>query len=99
MSRSESRRHERSQSNAQVKLRWQGASGEAHFARGKVLNSSEAGVCVELLEPIPRLCYVTLDAPELNRADWAGGGSVRHCSSKGAKFLVGLELKQSARWA
>jgi|SRR5437867_9468894 hypothetical protein len=98
MNRCETRRHERIPSGALVKLRWQGASGEAHFARGKIINSSKTGVCVELVEPIKPISYVTLNAPELNRADWAAGGSVRHCTAKGAKYIVGVELSAGARW-
>lgn len=102
MNRCETRRYERVPSGAIVKLRWHGPSGEAHFARGKILNSSETGVCVELVEPIKPLSYVTLDAPELQRAEWAAGGAVRHCTQKGPKYVVGVELntgsKAAAKW-
>jgi len=92
MKRSDTRRHERVPSGAAVKVRWHGAAGEAHFARGKVVNSSKAGLGFELVEPITPLSYVTLDAPDLMGADWGGGGSVRHCTVKGAKYVVGVEL-------
>jgi hypothetical protein len=88
----DTRRHERIVAGSLVKLRWRGSAGETHFARAKVLNWSESGVCVELTEPIQLRCYVTLDAPDLYQADWAAGGAVRHCASKGAKYVVGLEL-------
>ena len=55
------------------------------------------GMCFEVSEPIPLSSYVTFNAPELNLADWALGGSVRYCSNKGAKFIVGLELKVAAK--
>src|SRR5437763_497371 len=93
----DARRHERLAAGSLAKLRWQGASGEAHFARAKVVNWSESGVCVELSEPIQLRSYVTLDAPELHHADWAAGGAVRHCTSKGAKYVVGLELTAGAK--
>jgi len=96
MSRPETRRHERVPSSALVKLRWLEASGVAHFARGKILNSSKTGLCVELVEAIKPLSYVTLNAPELSGMDWATGGSVRYCAVKGAKHLVGLELRTGA---
>jgi hypothetical protein len=98
MSRSDSRRQERAPSRSAVKLRWHDASGGAHFARGKILNCSDGGLCLELVEPIKPLSYVSLDAPELKRSDWATGGSVRHCTSKGAKYFVGIELKSGAQW-
>src|SRR3954454_15616059 len=96
MIRSDTRRYERVPSGVSAKLRWQGAAGEAHFARGKILNSSKAGLCVELVEPIKPLSYVTIDAPELTGADWAAGGSVRHCTNKGAKYVVGVELRSGS---
>ncbi|HTM51392.1 MAG TPA: PilZ domain-containing protein [Bryobacteraceae bacterium] len=95
----ESRRHERISSTATVKIRWHGAAGESHFARGKILNCSDTGVCVELVEPIKPLSYVTLNAPELNGADWAAGGAVRYCNAKGLKFHVGVELSAGAKWS
>ena len=97
MERRDLRRQERNLSLAPAKVRWCGTSGEWHFARGRIVNASENGVCIELAEPINPPRYVTLDAPALNRADWAGGASVRYCSAKGAKYLVGLELS-SAKW-
>ena len=94
----EARRHERTATGSIVKLRWRGSAGEAHFAKAKVVNWSESGVCVELAEPIQLRSYVTLDAPELRHADWAAGGSVCHCSNKGAKYVVGLDLTGGAKW-
>jgi hypothetical protein len=96
MNRPDARRHERVPSGALVKLRWRGVAGESHFARGKILNSSKAGLCVELVEPIKPLSYVTLDAPALQGSDWGTGGSVRHCTAKGAKYVVGVELRVGA---
>ena len=92
MKREDTRRQERTPLAGPVKVRWQGAAGEAHFARGKVVNSSKAGLCVEMGEPIKPLSYVTLDTHELSGADWGSGGSVRHCTVKGAKYVVGVEL-------
>ena len=92
------RRHERIASGALVKMRWNVSSGEAHFARGKILDCSKKGLRIELLEPIPTRSYVSLDAPELDRAGWAGWGSVRYCVPKRAKYIVGLELSDGAQW-
>ena len=97
MLRQEARRHARVPAGSVVKLRWQGSAGEAHFARAKVVNWSETGVCIELTEPIQLRSYVTLDAPDLYRADWATGGAVRHCTGKGAKYVVGVELSVSSK--
>jgi hypothetical protein len=93
-----SRKCERTLSDALVKLKWTGASGEPHFASGKVLDCSESGVRIEIAEPIQIRSYVTLDAPELNRAGWSGWGSVRYCLPRRSKYVIGFELSEGARW-
>ena len=98
MKRSETRRSNRVPSSASVKLRWNGPAGDLHFARGKILNSSSAGLCIELMEPIKPHSFVSLDAPELKRSDLAAGGKIRHCIQKGSKYVVGVELNTSAKW-
>src|SRR5260221_3244053 len=95
MNRRETRRQERTMAQAAAKLRWCGKSGEARYARGKIINCSETGLCIELTEPIRTCSYVVLDAPEIKRADW--GGAVRHCEQKGLKFRIGLELTTGCR--
>ena len=92
------RRQERTPSHALVTIRWSVASGEARFARGKILDCSEKGLQVELIEPIQTRSYVTLDAPELDRAGWAGWGSVRYCVLRRAKYILGVELSAGAHW-
>ena len=92
-----SRGSERTLSNALVKLKWKGASGDPRFALGKVLDCSESGIRIELAEPIQIRSYVFLDAPELHRAGWAGWGSVRYCLRR-SKYVIGLELSDGARW-
>jgi len=96
MLRHETRRQERIPAGSLVKLRWQGKAGEAHFARARVLNRSDKGVCLELAEPIQLCSYVTLDAPDRRSAEKTAGGAVRHCTSKGAKYVVGVELTAGA---
>jgi hypothetical protein len=96
--RRDSRGSERTLSNALVKLKWNGASGELRFAPGKVLDCSKSGIRIEVAEPILIRSYVTLDAPELNRAGWVGWGSVRYCVSRRSKYIIGLELSAGARW-
>jgi len=93
-----SRGCERTLSNTLVKLKWNGTSGERHFASGKVLDCSDSGVRIEIAEPIQIRSYITLDAPELNRAGWAGWGSVRYCLPRRSKYVIGLELSAGARW-
>ena len=98
MTRTDTRRYERVLSGSPVKLRWRGTSGEAHFARGKILNTSISGLYIEMVEPIKQLSFVTLDSPGLKTSDWGGNGSVRHCTAKGCKYFVGVELKTGGKW-
>jgi hypothetical protein len=98
VTRTDKRRHERVPSATPVKLRWHGTSGEAHFARGKILNTSISGLYIELAEPVKPLSYVTLDAPGVKTADWGVNGTVRHCKLQGCKYFVGVELKTGGKW-
>ena len=98
MQKRNARRHDRIPADAIVKIRWNVPSGEVHFARGKILDCSENGLRIEIMEPIPMRSYVTLDAPELDRAGWAGWGSVRYCALRRAKYIVGVELSAGAQW-
>ena len=95
MTRRDTRRQERTTTQASATVKWCGAAGEARFTRGKVVNCSDSGICVELGEPIRACSYVLLDAPDLRRVDW--GGAVRHCGPKGMKFRIGLELTTGPR--
>jgi hypothetical protein len=92
------RKQERTPSDALVTIRWSSASGQTRFARGKILDCSEKGVRIEVIEPIETRSYVTLDAPELDRAGWAGWGSVRYCVLRRAKYILGVELSAGAHW-
>jgi hypothetical protein len=98
MQKRNARKHERTPSDALVKIRWSLPSGEAHFSRGKILDCSEKGLRVEVMEPIQTRSYVTLEAPELDRAGWSGWGSVRYCVLRRAKYIVGLELSAGVQW-
>ena len=89
---------ERILTDAVVKLSWSGASGEPHFARGKILDYSGSGLRIEVSERIQIRSYITLNAAELNRAGWAGWGSVRYCTAKRSKYVIGLELSGGAQW-
>jgi len=55
-----SRKYERTLSDELVKLKWTGASGEPHFASGKVLDCYESGLRIEIAEPIQIRSYVAL---------------------------------------
>ncbi len=92
------RRHERVPSGTLVKLRWRTPSGDVHFGRGRILDHSAGGLRVELGEPLQQRLYITLEAPELKASLWSGWASVRHCTQKVTKYVVGLEFSAGARW-
>lgn len=93
-----SRRNERTASEAHIKLSWTGASGEPRSTRGTILDCSELGLRVEVLHSIDPRSYVALDAAELRTGGWAGWGSVRYCLKRESKYVVGIELTAGARW-
>ena len=95
MNRSNKRRHERLPSHAPVALRWREDSGEARFRPGTVLDYSESGLRIELLEPIPLSSYVVIGPQGQNKE--ACAGIVRYCLPNQTKYLIGFELTLNAQ--
>jgi hypothetical protein len=89
MNRLNKRRIERFPSNSPVALRWRQDSGETRFSHGAVLDYSENGLRIELLESIQAASYVVVGSQGQNRKAWAGW--VRYCLSKQTKYILGLE--------
>lgn len=95
MNRRNKRRHERLPSSAPVALRWRKDSGEAHFGPGTVVDYSETGLRIELLEPIELRSYVVVGPPGQNKE--ACAGRVCYCLPKQTRYVIGLELAASAQ--
>lgn len=83
------RRHRRISCTGSIRISWQDASGQTKFAIAKCREISEAGLRLEVPEPIPVRNYVNLKSEHLAFATTA---SVRHCSRCGGKFIIGLEF-------
>jgi hypothetical protein len=91
----ELRRHTRSAKSAPVHVVWKDRQGVDNIARGTIIDVSESGIRVELPEPLEKQSYVTLQCTSLGLH---GSASVRTCTRKGLKYVVGLELSGGLKW-
>ena len=62
---------------------------------GRVVDVSEAGIRVEVPEPLDKQTYLTLQAASLGLH---GSASVRTCARKGTKYVAGLEFSAGLKW-
>jgi hypothetical protein len=89
------RRHARSAKAAPLQLIWKDRQGIDRFINGSIIDISESGVRVELREPLEKQTYVTMQAAGLGLH---GSASVKSCSRKGMKYVVGLEFSGGLKW-
>lgn len=89
------RRHDRATKAAGVQIVWKDRTGEDKFMMGSTVDVSESGIRLEVREAIDQRTYVTIQCPELGIH---GSASVRSCSRRGTKFLLGLEFSGGLRW-
>lgn len=89
------RRHSRTPRTDPVQITWKDRSGNAQVSRGRLVDVSEAGMRVEVSEPLEKLTYVTVRADGIGIH---GTASVRSCVRKGLKHVVGLEFSGGLRW-
>jgi|SRR5579859_1989293 len=85
----ELRRHTRSIKSALVSVAWNDRLGGDKFVNGRTMDVSEAGMRIEIPEPIDKATYVTVQCPALRLH---GRASVRTCNRKGTKYVLGLEF-------
>jgi len=64
-------------------------------SRGRLVDISEAGMRVEVPEPLEKLTYLTVRADGLGIH---GTASVRSCTRKGLKYVVGLEFSAGLQY-
>jgi hypothetical protein len=95
MSEGELRRHARSAKSAPVQVAWKDRQGGDNVIRGTIIDVSESGIRIELPEPLEKQTYVTLQSVSLGLH---GSASVRTCTRKGVKYVVGLELSGGLKW-
>jgi hypothetical protein len=89
------RRDERKSAAELVELTWKDRSGQEKFAKARSLDISELGMRIEVPEELEKQAYVTLRS---NALSLHGTASVRSCTRKGTKYLVGLEFSGGLRW-
>jgi hypothetical protein len=90
----ELRRHVRSASSASVRIAWRDRRGVDNFINSHTVDVSESGIRVETPVPIEKQTYVTLECSTLGLR---GTASVRSCTGKGMKYVVGLEFSSGFR--
>jgi hypothetical protein len=74
---------------------WKDRAGEDKFINGRALDISESGMRIEVSEPMEKQTYVTLQCVSLGLH---GTASVRTCTRKGMKYVVGLEFSGGMKW-
>lgn len=90
----ELRRHDRAEVSSPARIVWQ-HRGEDRFVNGRALNVSATGLRIEVSEPIDKQTYVTVQCDALGVH---GRASVRSCTRKGLKYVLGLEFSAGLEW-
>jgi PilZ domain len=91
----ELRRHPRAEKSSPVQIIWQDRSGTDRIISGRSLDISTSGLRIEVSEPLDHHSYVTVQSPALGVH---GRASVRSCTRKGIKYIVGLEFSGGLQW-
>jgi len=86
------RRYLRSPITARIEMGWQDNRGWQKQAQSRGVNMSSAGAAVMSPEPIAVGATVYVNSKELQLM---GAATVRHCTEKKSKFLIGLEFRGS----
>jgi len=86
------RHYMRSPINARFELGWQDSRGWQKQAQARGVNMSSAGAAVASPEPIAVGSTVYINSKELLLM---GAATVRHCTEKNSKFVLGLEFRGS----
>jgi len=89
------RRDARISADALVELTWKDRMGQEKFAKARSLDVSETGMRIEVPEALDKQAYVTIRSSALSLH---GTASVRSCTRKGTKYLVGLEFSGGLKW-
>jgi PilZ domain len=89
------RRHARAEKSSPIQIVWQDRGGADRFVTGRSLDISPSGMRVEVSQPIDKQTYVTLQCAALGVQ---GTASVRTCTRKGAKYILGLEFSGGLQW-
>ncbi|HSB15367.1 MAG TPA: DnaJ domain-containing protein [Bryobacteraceae bacterium] len=94
MRQNEARRHWRKPVDCELSLSWQDKVGNTRFIRARGLDVSEKGARIETEERIDPNSYVFIN---MDQYGLAGSASVRHCTRRDGKFVIGLEMNDVKR--
>ena len=89
------RRSARKPVQATVRIGWQDESRDDKCAMTRSFDISETGMRFELVERLPLRVDVMVRCDKIGLQSRA---IVRHCASKGCKFVVGVEFAGGYRW-
>jgi curved DNA-binding protein len=90
----ETRRHRRRPVDCELSVSWQDRVGNTRFIRARGLDVSEVGARIESDERIEPNSYVFIN---MDQYGLAGSASVRHCTRRDGKFVIGLEMNDIKR--
>jgi hypothetical protein len=91
----ELRRHARAEKSSPLQIVWQDRTGADRFVTGRTLDISPSGMRAEVPQAIDKQTYVTLQCAALGLQ---GTASVRTCTRKGMKYILGLEFSSGLQW-
>jgi hypothetical protein len=89
------RRHTRAEKSSPIQLVWKDRTGVDKYVMGRTLDISPSGMRIEISEAIEKQTYVTMQCAGLALH---GTASVRSCTRKGMKYIVGLEFSAGLQW-
>ena len=89
------RRQARVEIAVPVDMMWTDRQGHERFATARSVDVCESGIRLQVPEALPERSFVRLRA---DRIALAGTASVRTCTKKGTKFIVGLEFSGGMTW-
>ena len=87
----EKRQHHRVPYLGPARISWDDEQGITRFANAKCIDVSEAGLRIEVGEPIPVRARISLRA---DRLGFSGSATVRNIAWRGCKYILGLNLSQ-----
>ena len=81
--------------SAVIRASWIDIAGSLRMGQAKLVDICERGLAMELPEKPQPNTFVRFQCDKMKLY---GTGAVRHCQSKGSRFVVGLEFSDGIRW-
>ncbi|HTP85494.1 MAG TPA: PilZ domain-containing protein [Bryobacteraceae bacterium] len=89
------RRHQRIHCDTRGRAMWTDRSGRDKWALVRVYDLSEAGVRLELPEPVEARSVISISSDDMKVK---GQATVRFCRKQGSKYVVGAEFVGGTAW-